>query len=177
MPTADERILPNGTAYVTDVGMTGPYDGVIGVKKELVVGKFLNGMPVRFEPATGDVRLCAVVIDCDEQTGKATRHRAADAELAGAGARTDDFPRSSRMLHLCPLLNPKVLAPMGQSMGSQRQVRIKAMQRAVFTLRSVFWRLFLTLRVNDSAAEIPARYLRQWRARRHQLRAFEGRSE
>jgi hypothetical protein len=44
---------------------------VIGVKKELVVGKFLNGMPVRFEPATGDVRLCAVVIDCDEATGKA----------------------------------------------------------------------------------------------------------
>src|ERR1700682_744064 len=71
VPTADERILPKGTAYVTDVGMTGPYDGVIGVKKELVVGEFLNGMPVRFEPATGDVRLCAVVIDCDEKTGKA----------------------------------------------------------------------------------------------------------
>jgi metallophosphoesterase (TIGR00282 family) len=71
VPTADERVLPNGTAYVTDVGMTGPYDGVIGVKKELVVGKFLNGMPVRFEPATGDVRLCAVVIDCDEKSGKA----------------------------------------------------------------------------------------------------------
>jgi hypothetical protein len=71
VPTADERVLPNGTAYVTDVGMTGPYDGVIGVKKELVVGKFLNGMPVRFEPGTGDARLCAVVIDCDEDTGKA----------------------------------------------------------------------------------------------------------
>jgi len=71
VPTADERVLPNGTAYITDVGMTGPYDGVIGVKKELVVGKFLNGMPVRFEPATGDVRLCSVVIDCDEKTGKA----------------------------------------------------------------------------------------------------------
>lgn len=71
VPTADERVLPTGTAYVTDVGMTGPYDGVIGVKKELVVGKFLNGMPVRFEPATGDARLCAVVIDCDDETGKA----------------------------------------------------------------------------------------------------------
>jgi metallophosphoesterase (TIGR00282 family) len=71
VPTADERVLPNGTAYITDVGMTGPYDGVIGVKKELVVGKFLNGMPVRFEPATGDVRLCAVVVDCEENTGKA----------------------------------------------------------------------------------------------------------
>jgi 2',3'-cyclic-nucleotide 2'-phosphodiesterase len=71
VPTADARVLPGGTAYITDVGMTGPYDGVIGVKKELVVNKFLNGMPVRFEPATGDVRLCAVVIDCDEKTGKA----------------------------------------------------------------------------------------------------------
>ena len=71
VPTADERILPQGTAYVTDVGMTGPYEGVIGVKKELVVGKFLNGMPVRFEPATGDVRFCAVIVDCDENTGKA----------------------------------------------------------------------------------------------------------
>jgi 2',3'-cyclic-nucleotide 2'-phosphodiesterase len=70
IPTADERVLPNGTAYITDVGMTGPYDGVIGVKKELVVGKFLNNMPVRFEAATGDVRLSAVVIDCDETTGR-----------------------------------------------------------------------------------------------------------
>src|SRR5579864_2111795 len=73
VPTADERVLPNGTAYITDVGMSGPYDGVIGVKKELVVGKFLNGMPVRFEPATGDVRLCAVVIECDETSGKAQK--------------------------------------------------------------------------------------------------------
>jgi 2',3'-cyclic-nucleotide 2'-phosphodiesterase len=71
VPTADERVLPKGTAYITDVGMTGPYDGVIGVKKELVVGKFLNNMPVRFEAASGDVRLCAVVIDCDEESGQA----------------------------------------------------------------------------------------------------------
>jgi len=73
VPTADERVLPGGTAYITDVGMTGPYDGVIGVQKELVVGKFLNNMPVRFEPATGDVRLCAVVIDCDPATGRASK--------------------------------------------------------------------------------------------------------
>jgi 2',3'-cyclic-nucleotide 2'-phosphodiesterase len=71
VPTADERVLPNGTAYITDVGMTGPYDSVIGVKKELVIGRFLDNMPVRFEPATGDVRLCAVVVDCDETTGHA----------------------------------------------------------------------------------------------------------
>jgi 2',3'-cyclic-nucleotide 2'-phosphodiesterase len=71
IPTADERVLPGGTAYITDVGMTGPYDGVIGVKKELIIGRFLSNMPVRFEPATGDVRLCAVSIECDESTGRA----------------------------------------------------------------------------------------------------------
>ncbi len=71
IPTADERVLPGGTAYITDVGMSGPYDSVIGVQKDLVVSKFLNNMPVRFEPATGDVRLCAVVVDCDEATGHA----------------------------------------------------------------------------------------------------------
>jgi metallophosphoesterase (TIGR00282 family) len=71
VPTADERVLPKGTAYITDVGMTGPYDSVIGVKKELVIDRFLTNMPTRFEPASGDTRLCAVVIDCDETTGHA----------------------------------------------------------------------------------------------------------
>ncbi|MGH9512559.1 MAG: TIGR00282 family metallophosphoesterase [Terriglobales bacterium] len=71
IPTADERVLPGGTAYITDVGMTGPYDSVIGVKKELVIGRFLNNMPARFEAATGDVRLCAVIVDADEATGHA----------------------------------------------------------------------------------------------------------
>jgi len=71
IPTADEHVLPNGTAYQTDVGMTGPYDSVIGVKKELVINRFLTNMPARFEAASGDVRLCAVVIDCDESNSKA----------------------------------------------------------------------------------------------------------
>jgi len=71
IPTADEHVLPNGTAYQTDVGMTGPYESVIGVKKELVINRFLTNMPARFEAASGDVRLCAVVIDCDESSGKA----------------------------------------------------------------------------------------------------------
>jgi len=71
VPTADQMILSKGTAYITDVGMTGPYDGVIGVKKELVIERFVTGMPARFEPAVGDVRLCAVVIECDEKTGHA----------------------------------------------------------------------------------------------------------
>jgi 2',3'-cyclic-nucleotide 2'-phosphodiesterase len=73
VPTADERVLPGGTAYITDVGMTGPYQSVIGVKKELVVARFLNNMPVRFEPATEDVRLCAVVVECDPATGHASK--------------------------------------------------------------------------------------------------------
>ena len=73
VPTADERILPGGTAYITDVGMTGPYDSVIGVQKELIIARFLNNMPARFEAATGDVRLCAVVVDCDEVNGHARK--------------------------------------------------------------------------------------------------------
>lgn len=71
IPTADERVLPGGTAYQTDVGMTGPYDSVIGVAKESIIQKFLTNMPARFEPATGDVRLCAAIIDCDPETGRA----------------------------------------------------------------------------------------------------------
>src|SRR5690348_11577749 len=71
IPTADEHVLPNGTAYMTDVGMSGPYDSVIGVKKELIINRFLTNMPTRFEAASGNVKLCAAVIDCDEVTGKA----------------------------------------------------------------------------------------------------------
>jgi metallophosphoesterase (TIGR00282 family) len=70
--TADERLLPNGTAYLTDVGMTGPHDGVIGVEREAVLQRFLTGLPTRFEPASGDPRLHAVLIDADPATGRAT---------------------------------------------------------------------------------------------------------
>jgi 2',3'-cyclic-nucleotide 2'-phosphodiesterase len=72
VPTADEQVLEGGTAVQTDVGMTGPYKGVIGVQKELILQRFLTNMPSRFEPATEDVRLCATLIDCDEGTGRAT---------------------------------------------------------------------------------------------------------
>jgi metallophosphoesterase (TIGR00282 family) len=72
VPTADERVLPNGTAYQTDVGMTGPYEGVIGVNKDIIIQKFLTNMPARFEPAFGDVRLAGALIDCDADTGRAT---------------------------------------------------------------------------------------------------------
>jgi len=71
VPTADTRILPMGTAYQTDVGMTGPYDSVIGVEKELVLQRFLSSLPGKFEAAKGDPRLCAVVIECNPASGKA----------------------------------------------------------------------------------------------------------
>jgi hypothetical protein len=71
IPTADTRVLPNGTAYQTDIGMSGPYDSVIGVEKEQVLARFLTSMPGRFDAARGDVRLNGVLIDCDPQTGKA----------------------------------------------------------------------------------------------------------
>lgn len=70
--TADERILPGGTACLTDVGMTGPHDGVIGMDKEAVIRRFVSGLPGRFEPAGGDVRLHGVTITADPATGKAT---------------------------------------------------------------------------------------------------------
>lgn len=71
--TADERILPGGTAYITDVGMTGPHDSVIGVKKDSVLRRFITMMPVKFDVAKGDVRLSAVEIEVDENTGRAIR--------------------------------------------------------------------------------------------------------
>ncbi len=70
--TADERILPKGTAYLTDVGMTGPHDSVIGVEIEPALKRFLNALPSRFETATANPRLNAVIIDADEKTGLAT---------------------------------------------------------------------------------------------------------
>jgi metallophosphoesterase (TIGR00282 family) len=70
--TADDRILPRGTAYLTDVGMTGPHDSVIGVEVEAALGRFLTAMPARFETATGNPRLNGVIIEADETTGLAT---------------------------------------------------------------------------------------------------------
>ncbi len=69
--TADERILPRGTAAITDLGMTGPHDSVIGVRKELALQKLLTQIPVKFQPAEGDVRLHGVWVRCDAATGRA----------------------------------------------------------------------------------------------------------
>jgi metallophosphoesterase (TIGR00282 family) len=71
VPTADTRILPGGTAYQTDVGMTGPYSGVIGVDKDIILQKFLTQMPVRMEAARHGAELHAVIVNVDESTGKA----------------------------------------------------------------------------------------------------------
>jgi 2',3'-cyclic-nucleotide 2'-phosphodiesterase len=70
--TADERVLPRGTAYLTDVGMTGPHDSVIGVAVEAALGRFLSGLPAKFDTATANPRLNAALIDADEDTGRAT---------------------------------------------------------------------------------------------------------
>ena len=82
--TADERILPGGTAALTDVGMTGPHDGVIGMDRAGIIARFMTGLPTRFESATGDLRLHAVCISVDETTGRATaieRVALSDAQL------------------------------------------------------------------------------------------------
>lgn len=71
VPTADEKVLPGGTAYQTDAGMTGPIHSVIGMDVRSSLGRFLNGRPARFEPASGPVRMNAVLIDIDEKTGLA----------------------------------------------------------------------------------------------------------
>jgi len=68
--TSDARVLPGGTAFITDAGMTGPHDSVIGVEADLAIRRMRTGMPVRFETAQGDVRIEGVVIDCDEETGR-----------------------------------------------------------------------------------------------------------
>ena len=72
VPTADQRVLPGGTAYQTDVGMSGPYDSVIGVEKELVLHRFLTGMPGKFEAARGNPKMCAALVTCDPATGRAS---------------------------------------------------------------------------------------------------------
>lgn len=71
--TADERILPGGTAYITDVGMTGVYDAIGGMSKELYIEYFLKGIPIELEPAAGEVKLNTVLLELDDQTGKTTK--------------------------------------------------------------------------------------------------------
>src|ERR1700730_9204500 len=69
--TADEQILPGGTAYITDVSITGPHDSVIGMERGAIIKRFLDGMPARFEVATGDIQMNAVLIEVDSVSGRA----------------------------------------------------------------------------------------------------------
>ncbi len=89
IPTADERVLPKGTGFITDIGMTGPYDSVIGRKVDQILDRFLKQIPVRSEVAEGNIQLHALVVDVNEKTGKATRveriKRVMDGTVAGAG--------------------------------------------------------------------------------------------
>ncbi len=81
--TADEKILPGGTAFISDAGMTGPFDGVIGRKKEQILARFLTQMPARFEMAEGDIQLHGVILDIDDKTGKAESIKRVQEKLKG----------------------------------------------------------------------------------------------
>jgi hypothetical protein len=80
--TADERVLPGGTAYITDAGMTGPHDSIIGMERQAVLERFVSGLPARMEPASANPRLQAVLIDADDRTGRATAIERIDWPLA-----------------------------------------------------------------------------------------------
>jgi 2',3'-cyclic-nucleotide 2'-phosphodiesterase len=84
IPTADARVLPGGSAYVTDLGMCGPYDSVLGRRKDRVVKHMTTNMPVPFDVATGDVRLCGALAEIDEATGRAISMERV--EVAGGNA-------------------------------------------------------------------------------------------
>jgi metallophosphoesterase (TIGR00282 family) len=71
--TADERVLPGGTAYLTDAGMTGPHDSIIGMERDPSLARFLTAMPTKFEPATGNPRLNGVIVAADDKSGRATK--------------------------------------------------------------------------------------------------------
>src|SRR3989338_510842 len=86
--TSDERILPEGTAYITDVGMTGPHDSVIGQRKEDILKRFLTSMPARFEVDKDDMRLNGIVVRMDERTGKADTIIRLQRLFRGAAAET-----------------------------------------------------------------------------------------
>jgi 2',3'-cyclic-nucleotide 2'-phosphodiesterase len=82
--TSDERVLPGGTAYITDVGMSGPFDSVIGIEKAAIIERFLTSIPARFEVSTTDVRLSGVVISVDSRSRKAAKITRLDRPVEGA---------------------------------------------------------------------------------------------
>jgi calcineurin-like phosphoesterase len=81
VPTADVRVLPQGTGYVTDLGMVGPRDGVIGMDRDRIITKFLNGLPSRFVVAEGPVQFNAVLFEVEEATRRCLRAERVDRDL------------------------------------------------------------------------------------------------
>lgn len=91
--TADARVLPGGTAYITDAGMTGPHDSIIGMERAAVLDRFVTGLPVKMEPASDNPRLQAILVDADERTGLARGVERLDwshDDIAGARRAGDD---------------------------------------------------------------------------------------
>ena len=97
--TADERLLPQGTAYLTDAGMTGPHDSIIGMERESSLSRFLTGLPSKFEPASGNPRLNGIVVTADEKTGRAsgvTRISYSEQELLTLAKAVEHLPAHQR---------------------------------------------------------------------------------
>lgn len=87
VPTADSRILPRGTAYQSDVGMTGPYDSIIGAEKDAVLRRFMTSLPIRLEAAKGGAELHSVIVEVEEATGRALSIRRHSVRDDGGGSR------------------------------------------------------------------------------------------
>jgi metallophosphoesterase (TIGR00282 family) len=112
--TADERILPNGTAYMTDAGMTGPHDGIIGMEREPSLARFLSGMPSKFEPATANPRLNGVLVGADDRTGRAisvTRLSYSEQELAALATRARGHASPERATRESAIADPELTNP------------------------------------------------------------------
>jgi metallophosphoesterase (TIGR00282 family) len=93
--TADDRVLPKGTAYITDAGMTGPHDSIIGVTIDAALGRFVSALPSKFEAATGGARLNAVIVTADPSTGKATSIERVNLSASDVEALADSQPAAT----------------------------------------------------------------------------------
>jgi len=93
--TADERVLPGGTAYISDLGMTGPHDGILGRKKEKVLSVMVTGMPTHFDVATADARLSGAIVTADTQTGRASAIERLSIPISEPAAKNEEEPGPS----------------------------------------------------------------------------------
>ena len=93
--TSDERVLPQGAAYITDLGMTGPHEGILGRRKEKVLSAVITGMPTYFDVATGDLRVCGALVTADTQTGRASAIERVFLAIPDALAYPKEAPKES----------------------------------------------------------------------------------